>query len=118
MTKREICKRLIDLRDNMIHGQDSANSMGELSCVLSATGKLIRDLLLDLAAPEEEEEEWLQHLDDEPNLTYAVKDFLRRYFKEHGDMNTVCDQCKMAHCCDSSVHEVCQTLQKENREGK
>lgn len=56
MTKREICERLIDLRDNMIHGQDSANSMGELSCVLSATGKLIRDLILDLAAPEDEAE--------------------------------------------------------------
>ena len=54
MTKREICERLMGIRDNMIHGQDGANSMGEFSCVLSATGNLIRDLILDLAAPEEE----------------------------------------------------------------
>lgn len=55
MNNREICERLMGIRDNMIHGKDSANSMGELSCVLSATGNLICDLILDIASAKPEE---------------------------------------------------------------
>jgi hypothetical protein len=44
MTKREICERLLEIRD-----QSSAGHLGPVGI-----GDALRDLILDLAAPEEE----------------------------------------------------------------
>ena len=100
MTKREICERLMEIRD-----QSSAGHLGPVGI-----RDALRDLILDLVVPEED---WLQRLDDEPNLTYYFKYMLRRHIKTHGDMSTVCDNCQIAECCDSTVHEACLELQKE-----
>ena len=103
MTKREICERILEILVRRGGYEDHLDIYKDL-----------RDLILELAEPDDE----LLHLDDEPNPTYAFKDVLRRYLKEHGDMNTVCDQCRMAPFCDSSVHEVCLNLQKDVENGR
>lgn len=55
MTKREICERLIDLRD------EALNSLGQRRVAIA-----LRDLILDLAAPEEEEPRHAQCVERNP----------------------------------------------------
>lgn len=70
MTKREICERLMEIRDQTYKGH-----LGPVGII-----DALRDLLLDLAAPVEEEDRKLEreepeetHKHEEPNSKEATK---------------------------------------------
>lgn len=55
MTKREICERLMSIHNRLLHEYAMADGMEDID--LEAIGKDIGSLILDLAAPVEEQKE-------------------------------------------------------------